>query len=79
MFKDEEGLAQLRTSPQLHCLEPAMLHTELNHSHIPSVPIAHRREGGGRQREGEVSWTGSHNGLSLQLHTHPSKAPYWII
>lgn len=27
MFKNEEGLAQLRTSHQLHCLEPAMFHT----------------------------------------------------
>lgn len=27
VFKNKEGLAQLRTSHQLHCLEPAVLHT----------------------------------------------------
>lgn len=27
VFKKEVGLAQLRTSHQLHCPEPAMLHT----------------------------------------------------
>lgn len=42
VFKDEQGLAQLRTNHQLHCLEPAMLHAERSYSHIPSVPIAHR-------------------------------------
>lgn len=62
-FKDEEGPAQLRTNHQLHCLEPAVLHTELNHSHVPPVPLAQR----------EVPYSGSCNGLSLQSTLIPQK------
>lgn len=42
VFEDDQGLAQLRTSHQLHCLEPAVFHTRLNDSHVPPVPITQR-------------------------------------